>query len=225
MNKRNRESVLVIAAHPDDELLGLGGTLCRHRDEGDVITILLLSNGEDSRGKEISDPKKRLIQATLVAEKLNAELNTKNFPDNAFDSVPLLEITKSIEGIISGVRPSVIYTHHSEDLNIDHRLTFQAAITAARPISGRSVKKIFTFETPSSTEWQDYNRKVFIPSYFSDISKYLSEKNKLLSIYKDEIRSFPHPRSLEGIEVLAKYRGMEVGLLAAEAFQVVRIIK
>ncbi len=216
----NSKKILVVVAHPDDEILGLAGTLCRHRDNDENIAILILSNGEDSRGK-ISNSKKRFSQAKIVAKKLKAKLYLKNLPDNAFDSVTLLKIVKTVESVISSVKPDIIYTHNSNDLNIDHRLTFKAVITATRPQSDSFAARIYAFETPSSTEWQ-LEGSSFSPNVYIDISKYLQEKKELLSIYKDELRKFPHPRSLLGIETLARYRGMSCGCKAAEAFELIR---
>jgi LmbE family N-acetylglucosaminyl deacetylase len=222
MLKKKAKHILVIAAHPDDELLGLAGTLCRHRDLNDNINILILSNGEDSRGRKLANQKKRFSQAKRVADRLKAKLFFKNLPDNAFDSVSLLNIIKIIEKVIFMIKPDIIYTHFSNDLNVDHRLTFQSVVTAVRPLTNSFVKKIFLFETLSSTEWQIGCEQKFSPNYYVDISKYLYEKKELLSIYKDELRDYPHPRSLKGVEVLAHYRGMESGLEAAEAFEIIR---
>lgn len=219
------KNILVVVAHPDDEVLGLGATLCIHRDKGHKISILILGNGEDSRGIEFSNVSKRLKQANKVADKLKAKLFIEDFPDNAFDSVPLLNITKKVEKIIDMVRPDLIYTHYSDDLNIDHRLTFQSVMTAARPLSGSSVKKIISFETLSSTEWQTKGHKQFAPNYYVDISKYLKKKKEIIASYSGEMRGYPHSRSLEGVEILATYRGIESGLKFAEAFEIIRIIE
>jgi LmbE family N-acetylglucosaminyl deacetylase len=223
MEIKNRK-ILVVVAHPDDEILGLAGTLCQHRDSGEEIAILILSRGEASRGQKISDEKKRISQAKLVAKKMRAKLLLKNLPDNAFDSIPLLKIVKIIEKVIVQEKPDVVYTHFSEDLNIDHKLAFQAVITAVRPLAKSFVKKVYLFETLSSTEWQISGTKKFSPNHYVDISKYLSEKKEMLTIYKDELRAYPHPRSLKGAETLAYYRGMESGFEAAEAFEIIREI-
>lgn len=219
-----KNNILVVAAHPDDEVLGLAGTLCKHRDAGDSIFILILGNGEDARDQE-ADVKKRLDQAKTVADKLKAELRMEDLPDNAFDMVSLLSIAKKVEGVVSKIKPNVIYTHNPTDLNVDHRLTFQAVLTACRPQPGHPVKKILAFETPSSTEWQVKDNNQFKPVRYVNIEKELDEKLELISIYKDELRDYPHPRSIEGVRVLAQYRGIEVGLKAAEGFQVIRAIK
>ncbi len=224
MTGNKKDKVLVVAAHPDDELLGVAGTLCKHRDVGDSIFILILANGEDSRDSG-ADAEKRFGEAKAVAKDLGATLYLENLPDNQFDSVPLLKIAKAVETIVAKVKPDIIYTHYAHDLNVDHRLANQAVLTACRPIPGSSVKKILSFETLSATEWQVKDHRQFAPDYYSDISKYLEEKKRIIKHYDKEMRAYPHPRSYEGVEILAKYRGLEVGLKAAEAFKVVRIIK
>lgn len=215
--------ILVVAAHPDDEVLGAGGTLCIHRDAGDSIFILFLANGEDAREK-ISDPKKRFGQAQAVAAQLKASLYLENFPDNQFDTVPLISLAKSIEKVIAEVQPDIVYTHNIDDLNVDHRLTCEAVLTASRPQPDFCVSEIISFEVLSSTEWQVKDYRQYKPNYYVDISSHIEEKKSLMNHYAHELRDYPHPRSLEGIETLAKYRGMEVGISSAEAFCIVRKI-
>lgn len=219
-----KNSVLVVVAHPDDEILGVGGTLIKHRNNHDELNILVLANGEESRDVGV-DIKKRLSQAERVAEKLKAKLHLENLPDNSFDTVPLLAIAKLVEKVVAKVKPSIIYTHHPYDLNADHRLAFQAVLTACRPQPDKSVKKILAFETLSSTEWQIKDQHQFKPTYYENIEQELDEKIDLIKIYQDELRPYPHPRSVEGIKILAQYRGLEVGLKAAEAFEVIRVIE
>jgi len=220
-----KNKILVVAAHPDDEVLGVGGTIIKHIKNGDQVSILILGDGETSRGNK-ADVRKKAELAKKVSKELGAkELFLENLPDNKFDSVSLLEIVKKIESVIGKVKPRVIYTHYSCDLNIDHRLTFQATLTAARPQPSYGVKKIYAFEIPSSTEWQIKDKlNVFCPNFYNDISKYLEKKIELMKVYRDELRGFPHPRSAEGLRILAGFRGMEIGLRAAEAFQLIREI-
>lgn len=222
--RTKKQRVLVVAAHPDDELLGVAGTLCRHRDAGDTIAILILANGEDSRDTGV-DVSKRLSQARMVASTLGAKLFLEDFPDNQFDTVSLLSLAKAVEKVLTKIQPTIIYTHYAHDLNVDHRLACQATITAARPMPGSSVEKILSFETLSATEWQIKDFRQFSPNYYVDITKYIKEKQGLLKFYKDEMRAYPHPRSYKGVEIIARYRGLEVGLEAAEAFLIVRSVK
>jgi len=221
MNKQ----ILVIAAHPDDEVLGMGGTLLKLTKEKCDLHIAFLSRGEASRGQRISNESLRMGQAKRVGKRLGARIHwIENFPDNEFDKVSLLSITKSVERIIKEIDPQTVYTHHHGDLNIDHRLTFGAVMTALRP--GKSVvKEIFSFEVLSSTEWQVKDSgNVFLPNAYVDIEEHIDGKVELMSIYEREIGKFPFPRSKEGVRTLAKYRGMESGLKYAEAFELIRNI-
>jgi len=228
MFKFMKNKVLVIVAHPDDEILGVGGTILKHVASGDEVSVCVLGDGELSReGATLSDVEKRKQQINRVAKELGlTDLFIEDFSDNRFDSVELLDIVKKIEIIINSVHPNIIYTHHAHDLNIDHRLTCQAVLTACRPQPGLSVSKILAFETLSSTEWQIKDcSMIFCPNEYNVIDEYIEKKIKILSIYKDEVKNWPHPRSLEGVKILAQYRGMEVGHNYVEAFQVIRSIK
>lgn len=218
-----KNKILVVAAHPDDEILGAGGTMLKHIKNGDEVSILILGDGETSKDTNI-DVEKRESQAKEVAQCLGVKnIFTEKLPDNQFDSIPLLEIAKKLEKVIKIVKPDTIYTHHAYDLNIDHRLTFQAVMTVCRPQPDFCVKKILTFEILSSTEWQikDQNN-MFCPTEYVNISDFIDKKTEVLKIYKDELKKYPHPRSIEGIRILAQYRGMEVGFKYAEAFQLIR---
>jgi len=225
-----KKSILIVAAHPDDEILGCGGTVARLVREGGEAFALILGEGITSRDrkrdtrkrkKDIENLKKQCKEANrIIGVK---EVFFYDLPDNRFDTIAFLDIVKKIEEIKSKIYPSVIFTHYRNDLNIDHRITYQAVITAARPILGESVKEIYAFEIPSSTEW-NYPMS-FSPQVFFDIEKTINLKLKAFQQYKSEIRNFPHPRSLEGIKLSARLWGIKVGLKYAEAFQVVRIVK
>lgn len=221
-----KNNILIIVAHPDDEILGVGGTILKHLEDKDEVNILILSDGETSRDKNINIKKKE-TEARSAAKLLKIKnIFLEKFPDNQFDSIPLLKITKKIEKIINKVKPNIIYTHHAYDLNIDHRLTFQAVLTACRPQPNFCVKKILTFETLSSTEWQlkDKNN-LFCPTEYNDITNFIDRKIEILKIYKNELREYPHPRSTKGVKILAQFRGIEVGYKYAEAFQIIKNIK
>jgi N-acetylglucosamine malate deacetylase 1 len=217
-----KNKILIVVAHPDDEVLGMGGTILKLSEENE-INILFLSSGEGSRDSEPRE-KERLEQTREVAKKLGInKVFFENLPDNQFDSVSLLSIVKKVEDVINDLKPNIVYTHHSKDLNIDHRITFQAVLTACRPQPNFFVKKILAFETLSSTEWQQKNSEnIFCPNEYVDISETIDEKIEIMNIYKNEIHDFPHPRSEKGIRVLSEYRGMEVGYKNAEAFQMIR---
>lgn len=216
--------ILVIAAHPDDEVIGAGGTILKHVKAGDAVSVLLLGDGVTSRGAGAAAVKKRAKQAKRAAKVLGVKnVLLEALPDNKFDSVPLLKIVKIIERAIYKIKPKIIYTHFAEDLNIDHQLANQAVITACRPQPGFFVKKILAFEVLSSTEWQIKKKnKLFCPNCYNDIGDFIEKKIKAMEIYQAELRPYPHPRSKQGIRILAQYRGLEAGCKYAEAFQVLR---
>lgn len=219
--------ILVVAAHPDDELLGPGATLCKHVELGDTIHALILGQGALSRDALGTADVQALLQQSQRAAAIIGihTIRFAQFPDNAFDTVSLLEITKHVEKTIDTLRPDIVYTHHEYDLNIDHRRTFEAVLTACRPCNGNAPKTIFTFETLSSTEWQSKDQKQFHPTTYVDVEKTLDYKLQALACYTSEMRSYPHPRSPEGVRLLAGFRGLECGLRVAEAFHLVRDIR
>jgi LmbE family N-acetylglucosaminyl deacetylase len=220
-----KQPIMVIAAHPDDELLGVAGTLLKHKERGDDVSILILGDGEISRD-ENPQVEKRESNAQKMGQKLGVKnLFLEKFLDNQFDSSPLLDIVKVVGKHVDQVKPTIIYTHHPYDLNVDHRLTAQAVLCHCRPMPGLSVKKIATFETVSTTEWQvKRGETAFCPNEYQNITKYIDGKIELLKIYDDEMRPYPHPRSFEGIRVLAQMRGIEVGYEYAEAFEIIRVL-
>ncbi|MEW6407118.1 MAG: PIG-L deacetylase family protein [Patescibacteria group bacterium] len=222
--------ILVVVAHPDDEALGCGGVISKHAEKGDDVFIIFLGEGLAARYKDCKTPSKRILnlhrmQSRKAADILGAKrVYFFNLPDNAFDSVRLLKIIKIIEKIKRDVKPNIIYTHYCGDLNIDHRITHQAVLTASRPLVSETVKNIYTFEVLSSTEWANNQNESFKPNVYIDISSQLSKKIKACECYKTEIKEWPHPRSRKGIEILAHKRGLEVSLKHAEAFMLIRSI-
>lgn len=222
----NKNKLLIIAAHPDDEILGCGGTIAKLKSENE-IHVIFMTNGVSSRGK---NKKKEIEQRKNSTKKLFKYLSLSkptflNLPDNQMDKVPLLKIVKKLEKKIRAIRPYTIFTHYSHCLNVDHKVTFEAVITACRPINKLSVKKILSFEIPSSTEWALYKDKQFQPNYFIDISEQINEKIKLIKFYKKELRNYPHSRSLIGIKALARTRGVSCGVKFAESFYLNRLIE
>lgn len=220
--------VLVVAAHPDDEILGCGGTMAKMAKQGNEVYTLILGRGIAARGHGQEEAKGRIEELDVCMQAANKAVGVKevfgfDFPDNCFDSVALLDIVKVVEEIKCKVKPDVILTHYCNDLNIDHRLTCEAVITATRPMVGESVREIYSFEVMSSTEW-NYPLS-FSPDTFFDISETIKVKLQALEHYKSEMREFPHPRSLEAVELNAKTWGFKTGLKSAEAFECVRIIK
>ena len=224
------KKILIIAAHPDDEVLGCFGAVARMVKEGDEAYTLILGEGKTSRDerRSVENKKAELNILNQEIEKANSVINIKktfieNFPDNRFDSVDLLDIVKAILKVKEEVKPDIIFTHYENDLNIDHQITYQAVVTATRPMEDESVKEIYSFEVLSSTEW-NYPLS-FSPDLFFDISETIKLKKEAMKQYNSELCQFPHPRSIEGIELNAKYHGMRVGKAYVEAFKTVRVIK
>ena len=234
--------VLIIVAHPDDEVLGMGGTITKYVKNGDSVKIVIMATGVFSRrssnnmnasvyevdddmlkkmSKQVQNLQKDAIKASKIMGVTDVEF--LDFPDNEMDKKSNLEITKKIESIISKFKPDIVFTHSQHDVNIDHRMIYDATITATRPFSKFKVKEVISFEVPSSTEW--YFPSKFSPNMFIDINKELNTKIKALSAYKTEINDFPHPRSAKGIEIIAKHWGTVSAFNAAEAFYIVRQLK
>jgi N-acetylglucosamine malate deacetylase 1 len=221
------KTVLVVAAHADDEALGCGGTIARHVEEGDTVHLVLMADGVHSRRESSEVDLARRVEASKRAQSILGISFSQSLelPDNKMDSVPLLEIVQKLEPIVEEIQPSVVYTHHHGDLNIDHRLTHAAVMTACRPVPGSSVREIYGFEVLSSTEWATQKGSPFLPDYFVDITQQLRTKLGALEAYAEEMRKPPHSRSMAHAEVLAHHRGYSIGVDAAEAFEVYRIIR
>jgi LmbE family N-acetylglucosaminyl deacetylase len=222
-------NILVIAAHPDDEVLGCGGTIARLAAEGARVSILILANGLTSREDFDTTRQIELLnihheRARRAAALLGAtEVSFGSFPDQKMDTVPLLHITQAIEREISRVRPHTIFTQHGGDLNMDHVITYRATLTATRPMQGRCVNRVLSYEVASSTEWSFQKFEPgFRPTVFFDINGYLDLKVAAMKIYESEMQPFPHPRSAEALRAGAMRWGSAAGMLAAEAFELVR---
>jgi len=223
------KKVLIVAAQPDDKILGLRGTIARLINAGLKAYTLILGEETTSRDnkREISKRKNEMQQLKNNMFKANkiigiSKVFTINFSDNRFDSVSLLDIVKKIEKIKNKIKPDTIFTHYRNDLNIDYRKTFEAVLTAARPMEDETVKTIYSFEILSSTEWN--YPTTLSPNVFFDISNYLDKKIDSMNCYKAELRDFPHPRSVETISNNAKNWGSKVGLKYAEEFKLIRKI-
>ena len=230
MNIFKKKKILVLAAHPDDELLGLGGTIHQCVSENNSqVRVIILSNGIGSRNKEISkkEIEKKLVNIYKASEILGiTKTKLHDLPDNRFDSIDLLDVIKIVESEIDDFDPDVIFTHHEMDLNIDHRIVFQAVITATRPIQGSKSILIMTFETPSSTEWQvQDSHAAFHPNFYQMISKKnIAAKQRALKAYTTEYRSYPHPRSTKALDIIARRWGTVIGVEFAEAFKIIRLV-
>jgi LmbE family N-acetylglucosaminyl deacetylase len=221
-------AILIVAAHPDDEVLGCGATMAKLAVSGYEVFVAILGEGVTSRfaAREAADPK-LLLQLRETAEKVRDLLGAQklfpfDFPDNRFDTVPLINIIKTIEDIIAAVKPQMVFTHHPSDLNIDHAITHRAVLTAARPLSHCPVKEIYAFEIPSSTEWSFGQFGSFQPDTFCNVENTMEMKIRALGLYETERREFPHPRSPEALEAVAQRWGSVAGLRYAEAFETIR---
>ncbi len=214
MNKR----VLVIATHPDDELLGCGGAIARHVAEGDEVVTLNICEGTSLRYKDsICDMDKcRLAAAKVLGVKESISLD---FADQKLDTYPILKIVESIEECVRNVSPNIVYCQNGTDINYDHKIVFQAAQVAFRPLND-NIQEVYTFYTPSSTEWGCC--EAFVPDTWVDISDYLETKIRAFECYVTEIREYPHPRSIENLKNMAYFFGSQVNMTAAECFHTVR---
>ena len=225
-------TVLVVAAHPDDEILGCGATAARLVQEGHDVYFAILGEGITSRHgtRDAADASQlsRLQQhARTASHKVGVkELFLHKLPDNRLDTVPLLEVVKLVEDLVEKLRPEVVYTHHGGDLNIDHGVIHRAVLTATRPVAGQRVREIYAFEVPSSTEWAFQRLEpVFRPNVFVDVSRTLEIKIAAMACYETESREFPHPRSPEALRAIAARWGSVAGCAAAEAFELIRSVR
>jgi LmbE family N-acetylglucosaminyl deacetylase len=228
------KKIMVVVAHPDDELLGVGATMHRLIHEYGVLAhVVILGEGITSRS-ETRDTVKWEKELAAHRENIHSaqakigyqSVNIFDFPDNRFDSVALLDIIKVVEKEKLQFNPEVVFTHHGGDLNIDHQRTFEAVITACRPMAEESVRAIYTFETPSGTEWRaSTDPRHFVPNSFMTLSEKDVEAKILgMESYEFERRKFPHPRSPEALTIQAQRWGVAIGEKYAEAFCLVRSI-
>lgn len=221
------KTVLVVAAHTDDEALGCGGTVAKHVAQGDTVYAVFLADGVTSRPDANEH---ELTERNACAKQAHKILGIKQsfllgFPDNRMDTVPLLDIVQKLERVVDDAQPQIVYTHHHGDLNIDHRITHQAALTACRPVPDTPVREVYAFEVLSATEWNTPSANFFTPSFFVDISDYLEIKMQALAAYELEMREAPHSRSIINVRHLAELRGNSVGVDAAEAMMPVRVVR
>jgi LmbE family N-acetylglucosaminyl deacetylase len=230
---RNKK-IMIVVAHPDDELLGLGGTMNKLINEYSVQThLIILGEGitsrSDSRDVSLWENELQIHKSNIKKAQATIgyhSLSVHDFPDNRFDAVNLLDIIKVVEAEKKAFNPDVIFTHHGGDLNIDHQKTFEAVVTSCRPMESENVKTIITFETPSGTEWRaSSDPRHFIPNLYFKISEQnLAAKIKGMESYEFESRAYPHPRSPEALKITAQKNGINVGVPLAEAFCLIRQI-
>ncbi len=225
-------SILVIVAHPDDEVLGCGASIKKWTLAGQRVDIIIMAEGATARDsiRNRAERSGEIVNLRIAAEKAGGKLGAAsvtvlNFPDNRMDSIPLLDVVKPIENEISRRTPQTVITHHATDLNVDQQLVHNAVITACRPLPATTVNRIMTFEVPSATGWGEADSaNNFHPNWFEDISETIATKLLALRAYHEEMRPWPHARSYEAVEHLARWRGASVGLEACEAFRLFRQI-
>ena len=219
--------ILVVVAHPDDEVLGCGGTIAKHAKDNDQIELLILADGESSRsGVKNIDIKKRIIATKNSANILGINnIEFAGLNDNRLDKYNRLDIIQIVEKKINDFEPNIVYTHDYGDLNVDHSITNQSVLTCCRSTPNQIVKKLFSFEILSSSEWQINDSSfLFKPNYYVNITEELDKKLEALKAYSMEIRDWPHPRSLKGVTTLANLRGCQAGFDSAEAFSTLRYV-
>lgn len=212
--------ILVIAPHPDDEVLGCGGTIAKHVSNGDEVHLCVVTSAytPDWTPEFI---KNRPLQIAKCQELLGiSQVHLLDFPTVQLDTIPQKNLNDKISEVVGKTQADILYIPFKGDLNKDHRLIFESALVAARPLE-HQVKKIFSYEILSETEWGQ-PLAVFAPNSYVDISNFLNKKLAAMRVYDTELKPFPHPRSLEAVEALAKKRGAEAGLKAAEAFMLIR---
>ena len=213
---------LIIAAHPDDEVLGCGGIIKKYSIEEDFF-VLILSDGAGTRYDEVmgSALKENAIKANNILG--TKEVFFENLPNQRMDKMSVLEVIQLVENYIKKLKPNRVFTHHVGDLNKDHRIVAEATFTATRPIVGQTVKEVYSYNVPSSTEWNSVaGERVFIPNIFVDIKDKLNFKLKAMECYESECREYPHPRSIKSLKAHANYWGLVSGFEYAEPFKLIR---
>ena len=225
MSTITSQNIAVVVAHPDDEVLAFGGTIARHVANGGRAYILFLTSGLAARGKPEQDAIAALrTQAREAAAVLGADPpEFADFPDNRMDTIALLDVVQRIESFLESSAPDIVLTHHAGDLNVDHKITAQATLTACRPLPKCKLTRVYAGEVLSSSEFAAPTDR-FIPNTYNNIALWLDVKKQALACYTDEIRDWPHPRSIAAVEYLARLRGAEVGLDAAEASRLIRAV-
>lgn len=216
-------NVLVVATHPDDEVLGCGGVIARHVAQGDRVYLAIVTRGilELFPHEMVESTRQHMRTAHELLG--GSGIYSLDFPAPRLDSVPGHELADAVKKVVDEVRPAVVYTPFQGDLHGDHQATFHATLVATRPIGNCSVRRLLCYETLSETDWASpFGANTFVPTVYIDISDYLALKLRAMQCYRNELRQPPHARSLQSIEALARVRGGTAGLLAAEAFALVR---
>lgn len=226
------KKILVVVAHPDDEVLGMGGTIAKYVYEGNEVAVLIVTDGSTSQYK--NDPQ---LENILKQKKQETENATRilgvskvyygGLPDMRLDVTAHTEVNNAIERVIEDFDPDIIYTHFEGDVNRDHQCVYESVLVACRPVPGQKIKELYSFSVPSSTEWNAQNSKsVFAPNTYVELSDEMIEKKyAAMAEYVTELRDFPHPRSIETLKILDQAVGLQVGVRIAESFIAHRIIR
>lgn len=219
------QKVLVVVAHPDDETLGAGGTIRQLVDQGSQVDLLIASDGSSAQfGSDMAARNRRTTHLDNACEILGIKrCFLLDFPDMRLDTVPHIELNKAIGKFTAQEHYDTILTHHPGDVNKDHEQVFNSVMVVARPVPGSSIRNLATFFVNSSTEWgAPFANGIFLPNLYVNIDKTIGHKLKALTSYEDELRDWPHPRSVEAVLARARTVGSEVGVDHAEAFQLIR---
>jgi LmbE family N-acetylglucosaminyl deacetylase len=222
-------TILVFAPHPDDEVIGCGGTIIRHIAEGDMVYVCIVTRGKPpvyNHSPEILEKLPHDLYDEI--EESHAILGVKKtyylqFPAVMLETVPRYELNRKICELINTLKSDVVYVPHFGDMQKDHALTSEAVMVAARPKGDRVIQAVYSYETLSETEWNiPHTANAFIPNVYVDISKFLNKKLEAMKCFRSQLCEFPNPRSIQAITALAKYRGSTMGADAAEAFMLIR---
>lgn len=220
--------ILVIAAHPDDEVYGMGGTIARLSSEGNEIHVLIVTDGCTAQYANRPDLPEIITKKHEEALQANEILGVKKvhfgtFPDMRLDTVPHVELNRLIEETVDAVRPEAVYTHFYGDVNLDHQMVCRSTLVAVRPVPGQCVKELYCYQVPSSTEWSpQLAHTAFLPNVMVDITKFGAVKEEAILAYQTEIRAYPHPRSPQYVRETDSARGLQWGMGACESFMQMR---
>ncbi len=220
--------VLVIAAHPDHEVLGMGGTIAKLVKEGCVVDVLIVTDGSSSQYRD-SDHLAEIIESKKIETRNCADvlgvrdIYYGSLPDMKLDCTPHIDINQSVEKVVDKVHPDMVFTHFWGDVNRDHQEVYKSTLVAVRPVMGQVVKELYCYRVPSSTEWTPNKADtMFMPNCFVDIEQYAEQKYKAFACYSTELRDYPHPRSVQYLRETDKAAGLRVGVLVAEVFVMLR---
>lgn len=223
--------ILVIAAHPDDEVYGMGGTMAKLSAQGHEVHVLIVTDGCTAQYAGRPDLPELIKTKQAEAREANRLLGVKEvhfgaFPDMRLDTVPHVEVNRLIEETVDAVRPEAVYTHFYGDVNLDHQMVYRSTLVAVRPVPGQCVRELYCYRVPSSTEWSpQLAQTAFLPNVMEETVDYAEAKERALLAYQTEARPYPHPRSARYVRETDRARGLEWGLGPAEGFWLLRKIQ